>query len=152
MNWRCSRSLLSKKSNTILWDDRDVMVLLQAMQLFFVIEFKVTSDYFTDPPVFRRFQMNRSLFLHILSLVEAYDPYFIQKPNVGWVIGLSSLHKIITAMSMLAHGVAADCVDDYMRIRKSTAIESSKSLSRQWLQSFHMSTWGHQAMKISLDY
>ena len=42
-------------------------------------------DYFANSLVYppnlfqRRFQMNRSLFLHIQSKVEPYEPYFIQK-------------------------------------------------------------------------
>ena len=35
-----------------------------------------------------RFRMNRSLFLHILSYVEGYKPYFIKKINVVGVIDL----------------------------------------------------------------
>ena len=46
---------------------------------------KLYLDYFANSPVYppnlfrRRFQMNRSLFLHIQSKVEPYEPYFIQK-------------------------------------------------------------------------
>lgn len=89
-------------------------------------------QYFADPPTFppkyfrRRFRMNRSLFLRIVSTIEAYDPYFVQKPNAVGMIGLSSLQKITAAMRMLAYGVPADSMDDYLRIGESTTIESLK--------------------------
>ena len=87
-------------------------------------------DYFAKTPVYppnlfrSRFRMNRSLFLRILSMVEAYDSYLVQKNDALGVIGLSSLQKMTTAMRMLAYGVPADSVDDYVRIGESTAIES----------------------------
>ncbi|XP_028100444.1 uncharacterized protein LOC114299816 [Camellia sinensis] len=89
-------------------------------------------DYFADPPVnspklfWRRFRMNRSLFLRIQSEVEAYEPYFVQKRNGDGVLGLSSLQKITTALRMLACGVAADFMDEYLRIEESTAMKSLK--------------------------
>ena len=87
-------------------------------------------DYFakspTYPPnIFRmRFRMNRSLFVRILSNMEVYDPYFVQKNDVVGNIGLSPLQKMIASIRMLAYEVAADAVDDYVRIGESTAIES----------------------------
>ena len=56
--------------------------------------------------------------------MEVYDPYFVQKNDVVGNIGLSPLQKMIAAIRMLAYGVAADVVDDYVRIGESTAIES----------------------------
>ncbi|KAF8392975.1 hypothetical protein HHK36_021216 [Tetracentron sinense] len=56
--------------------------------------------------------MQRSLFLHIQSAVEALDPYFVQKTNAAQTLGLSSLQKIIAAMRMLTYGVAIDYVDE----------------------------------------
>ncbi|XP_023901087.1 uncharacterized protein LOC112012950 [Quercus suber] len=89
-------------------------------------------DYFADTPVYppnlfrRRFRMSRSLFLRIQSAVETYEPYFIQKRDNAQRLGLSSLQKITAALRMLAYGVAADFMDEYVRIGESTAIESMK--------------------------
>ncbi|XP_065630496.1 uncharacterized protein LOC112027863 [Quercus suber] len=89
-------------------------------------------DYFADTPVYppklfrRRFRMSRSLFLRIQSAVETYEPYFIQKRDNAQKLGLSSLQKITAALRMLAYGVAADFMDEYVRIGESTAIESMK--------------------------
>ncbi|XP_065631283.1 uncharacterized protein LOC112001981 [Quercus suber] len=89
-------------------------------------------DYFADTPIYppnlfrRRFRMSRSLFLRIQSVVETYEPYFIQKRDNAQRLGLSSLQKITAALRMLAYGVAADFMDEYVRIGESTAIESMK--------------------------
>ncbi|CAL5370078.1 unnamed protein product [Camellia sinensis] len=89
-------------------------------------------DYFVESPVYppelfrRRFRMKRSLFLRIQATVEAHDPYFLQKRNCAGKLGLSSLQKITVALRMLAYGVAADFMDEYVRIGESTAIESLK--------------------------
>ena len=44
---------------------------------------RLYRDYFSETAIYlahlfkRRFWMNRSLFLHILTMVEAYDRYFV---------------------------------------------------------------------------
>ena len=97
---------------------------------------RLYRDYFAEPPIYplnlfrRRFRMNRTLFLRILFMVENYDPYFVQTKNVVGIIGLSSLQKMTAVIRMLAYGVATDVVDDYVRIGKSTTIESLKRFVR----------------------
>ena len=70
--------------------------------------------------------MRRSLFLRILSKVEAHEPYFTQKRNAAKKLGLSPLQKMTAAVRMLAYGVVADFTDEYVRIAKTTAITSLK--------------------------
>ncbi|RWR76326.1 putative nuclease HARBI1 [Cinnamomum micranthum f. kanehirae] len=70
--------------------------------------------------------MRKPLFLRIVNAVEAHDPYFQQKRNCAGSLGLSALQKVTAAVRMLAYGVAADAVDDYVRIAESTSIESLK--------------------------
>ena len=41
-------------------------------------------------------------------------------------LSLSALQKVTAVVRMLAYGVAADAVDDYVRIAESTSIESLK--------------------------
>ena len=97
---------------------------------------RLYRDYFAKPPIYplnlfrRRFRMNRTIFLRILFMVENYDPYFVQTKNAVGIMGLSSLQKMTAAIRMLAYGVAADAVDDYVRIGESTAIESLKRFVR----------------------
>ncbi|RWR92880.1 putative nuclease HARBI1 [Cinnamomum micranthum f. kanehirae] len=61
-----------------------------------------------------------------LLIVEAHDPYFQQERNCAGSLGLSAFQKVIAVVRMLAYGVAADAVDDYVRIAESTSIESLK--------------------------
>ena len=70
--------------------------------------------------------MSRSLFLHIHSRVEATEPYFVQKRNAANTLRLSSLQKMTATIRMLAYGVSADFMDEYIRIGESTAIKSFK--------------------------
>ncbi|XP_020266933.1 uncharacterized protein LOC109842471 [Asparagus officinalis] len=94
---------------------------------------RLYRDYFAEEPVYgprlfrRRFQMHRPLFLRIASVVEDFDPYFVQRRNAAGNLGLPSLQKITAAMRMLAYRVSADFVDDYVLIGESTTIESVKS-------------------------
>ena len=93
---------------------------------------RLYDDYFAEEPVYppklfrRRFRKRRSLFLRILSKIEAHEPYFIQKRNVVKKLCLSPLQKMTAALRMLAYGVAADFMDEYVRIAETTAITSMK--------------------------
>ncbi|KAF8405331.1 hypothetical protein HHK36_010235 [Tetracentron sinense] len=114
---RCRGSV---QGHRVIWRDR-----VQGHERLFYY-------YFAENPVYplilfrRRFRMQHSLFLRIQHAVEAYNPYFVQKIDAIGMLGLSSLQKITTAMRMLAYGVAADYVDEYMKMCESTAIESLK--------------------------
>ena len=44
-------------------------------------------------------------------------------------VGCRTLTKCTAAMRMLAYGVAADCVDEYLKIGASTAIECLKKFA-----------------------
>ncbi|XP_075638432.1 uncharacterized protein LOC142610505 [Castanea sativa] len=93
---------------------------------------RLYDDYFADEPVYppnvfrRRFRMRRSLFLRIISKVEAHEPYFIQKRNNAKKLGLSPLQKMTVALRMLAYGIRTDFMDEYVRIAESTAMMSLK--------------------------
>ena len=70
--------------------------------------------------------MRRSLFLQILSKVETHKPYFTQKRNAAKKLGLSLLQKMTAVLRMLTYRVAADFIDEYVRIAETTAITSLK--------------------------
>ena len=59
-----------------------------------------------------------------------------KKKNGVGIDGLSSLQKIIAVMRMLAYGVAADFVDEYVRIGESIAIESLKKFVKAVISIF----------------
>ncbi|XP_061998919.1 uncharacterized protein LOC133716216 [Rosa rugosa] len=93
---------------------------------------RLYRDYFANPPKYgarlfrRRFRMKQALFLRIHDAVIAHDNYFVQRRNAAGRLGLSSLQKVTAAFRMLAYGVTADYVDEYVQIGESTAIESLK--------------------------
>ncbi|XP_020249037.1 uncharacterized protein LOC109826414 [Asparagus officinalis] len=103
---------------------------------------RLFQDYFADAPTYplyyfrQRFRMRRSLFLRIHDAVVEHDKYFVQKRNGAGQLGLSSLQKITAAMRMLAYGASTDSVDDYVRIGKSTSLESVKRFVRSIINIF----------------
>ena len=68
--------------------------------------------------------MRRHVFLLIMKAVEEHDDYFVQKRNAAGVLGLSCLQKVVAAFRMLAYGVPANALDEYIRIGESTALEA----------------------------
>ncbi|XP_038713394.1 uncharacterized protein LOC120007265 [Tripterygium wilfordii] len=76
------------------------------------------------------------LSLRIQAAVEAHDPYFREKRNAAGKLGLSSLQKITASLRMLAYGVTADFMDEYVRIGESTAITSLKKFTRAIISIF----------------
>ncbi|XP_057723732.1 uncharacterized protein LOC130939660 [Arachis stenosperma] len=89
--------------------------------------------YFADEPVYnvdifrRRFQMRRHVFLQIVNALSNGYPYFQQIVDATGRRGLSPLQKCTAAIRMLAYGVAADALDDYVRIGESTTIKFSEN-------------------------
>lgn len=87
---------------------------------------RITSlkTQYTPSNVFRRrFQIRRSLFLQILDGVEAYDDYFVQKPNAAGKLEISSLQKVTLAIRMIACGTFADTNNEYLRMLETTSWE-----------------------------
>jgi hypothetical protein len=76
--------------------------------------------------LYGRFRMRRHVFERLVDVVQQVDPYFIQRPNCAGEIGLSALQKVVAAVRILAYGIPADAVDEYVRIGESTAHEALK--------------------------
>ena len=93
---------------------------------------RLLNDYFVENPVYdetlfrRRFRLSRPLFLRILRTLQQYNNYFVQRRNVANTIGLSGEQKMTVALRMLAYGMSADSIDEYVRIGESTTIECVK--------------------------
>nr|XP_023895246.1 uncharacterized protein LOC112007173 [Quercus suber] len=81
---------------------------------------RLFHDYFAETPVYppNVFRMR----------VKATEPYFDQKRNVANTLGLFSLQKMIATIRMLAYGVSANFIDEYLRIGETTAIKSFKKI------------------------
>ena len=93
---------------------------------------RLLNDYFIENPVYdktffrRRFRLSRPLFLRILHTLQQCNHYFVQRRNAANTIGLSGEQKMTAALRMLAYGMSADSLDEYVRIGGITTIECVK--------------------------
>ena len=93
---------------------------------------RLYRDYFAEQSMYnemhfrRRFRMRRHLFIRIVDGLSSRSDYFKQRYDGLGRQGLSPLTKCTAAMRMLAYGIAADCVDEYLKIGGSTALECMK--------------------------
>ncbi|TVU18694.1 hypothetical protein EJB05_34805 [Eragrostis curvula] len=93
-------------------------------------EARIMRHYFGANPVYnpetfrKRFRMKRHVFIRILNGVHSVDRYFQQRENCTGLLGLSPLQKVVAAMRILAYGLPADAVDEYVQIGESTAREA----------------------------
>jgi hypothetical protein len=91
---------------------------------------ELVSQYFSEFPVYTdlmfrtRFRMRKSLFLHIVTALGAWSPYFTQRTDATNREGLSPLIKCTAAMRMLAYGTPADSLDENLKIGKSTTLDA----------------------------
>jgi len=67
--------------------------------------------------------MQKHIFLQIVRDLSSSDNYFTQQVDATKQEGISPLAKCTTTMRMLAYGVAADVVNEYIKIGSSTALE-----------------------------
>ncbi|PNY02170.1 ribosomal protein, partial [Trifolium pratense] len=90
---------------------------------------RLFNDYFSSNPIYtddqfrRRFRMRRHVFLRIVEALGNHDNYFQTRVDAVRRVGLSPLQKCTAAIRLLAYGVPADNVDDYVRIGESTTVE-----------------------------
>ncbi|XP_048591653.1 putative nuclease HARBI1 [Brassica napus] len=86
------------------------------------------NDYFCENATYpnqifrRRFRMNKSLFMHIVTRLADEVPFIQRRRDATGRFGLSGLQKATAAIRMMAYGCAADAVDEYLRLGESTAI------------------------------
>ena len=87
------------------------------------------NDYLVENPVYdetlfrRRFHLSRPLFLRILHTLQQHDRYFVQRRNAANTVGLSGEQKMTAAFRMLAYGMSADSLDEYVIIGETTTIQ-----------------------------
>ncbi|XP_051211697.1 uncharacterized protein [Lolium perenne] len=88
------------------------------------------ADYFNDDAThslkefWRRFRMNKELFLKIVHGVREYDKYFTAKQDCTGLWSFTSIQKYTTTMSCLAYGAPADTSNDYLLMAESTWTET----------------------------
>ncbi|OEL38526.1 hypothetical protein BAE44_0000455 [Dichanthelium oligosanthes] len=96
---------------------------------------RIVADYFSSQPVYnddtfrRRYKMTKPLFLRV-TRSRSTTSTSRKKPNAANKLGCSPLQKVTAAMHMLAYGCSADLLDSYLRMAKSTIIESLQHFVR----------------------
>ena len=78
--------------------------------------------------------MWKQMFIHIVSALESRYEYFHISHDGLSRRELSPLTECTTAMRMLACGISANCVDEYLKIGESTAIECMKNFAAGVIQ------------------
>ncbi|KAL9663310.1 hypothetical protein QQ045_028150 [Rhodiola kirilowii] len=88
------------------------------------------NDYFavnavySDNIIRRQFRMRKYVFLRIMEAVTANDTFFAQRQDATRRMSFSPLQKCTFAMRMLAYGLSADAVDEYIRLSETTTMRS----------------------------
>jgi hypothetical protein len=67
--------------------------------------------------------MQRTLFLSIMHKLSETSLYFCERYNAIGRAGLTRLQKCIAALRQLAYGIAADTIDEYMKLGKIITLE-----------------------------
>jgi len=80
--------------------------------------------------------MQKHLFLRIVSALESRFECFQLRHDGLDRRRLSPLTKCTAAMCMWAYGMSADCVDEYLKIGESTAMECMKNFTAGVIQVF----------------
>ncbi|XP_057446187.1 uncharacterized protein LOC130738259, partial [Lotus japonicus] len=97
---------------------------------------RLTDDYFANEPTYddamfrRRYRMQKHVFLRIVADLSSSDNYFTQRVDAANKEGISPLAKCTTIMRMLAYGVAADAVDEYIKIEGTTTLECLRRICK----------------------
>jgi hypothetical protein len=67
--------------------------------------------------------MRMTLFLSIMHKLSETSLYFCKRYDATGHVGLTILQNYITALRQLAYGMAADTIDEYLKLGKITALE-----------------------------
>lgn len=93
---------------------------------------RIIRDYFSENPVYpeevfrRRFRMSSRLFRRLLREIPEQHSYFLQKLDAVGKPGASPVQKLTASLRMLAYGIAADAIDEYVRLSETTVLRSMK--------------------------
>ncbi|XP_062014057.1 uncharacterized protein LOC133730492 [Rosa rugosa] len=104
--------------------------------------YNLYMDYFVEVLRFgeakfrRQFRMSKSLFHQIAEAVKDHDNFFVQHRDGIGKLRLSSLQKFTAVFRMLAYGVPADALDEYLKIGESTAIRCMKRFCQAVIEVF----------------
>jgi hypothetical protein len=66
--------------------------------------------------------MRMTLFLSIMHKISETSPYFYERYDAIGRAGLTMLQKCTAVLRQLADGMAADTIDEYLKLGKTTAV------------------------------
>jgi hypothetical protein len=66
--------------------------------------------------------MQMTLFLSIMHKLSKTSPYFCERYDATGRASLTALQKCTATLCQLAYGMAADTVDEYMKLVKTTVL------------------------------
>jgi hypothetical protein len=69
--------------------------------------------------------------------VRDYDSYFRCKPDATGKIGFTSYQRYFSAIRMLAYGVEGDLIDEYLRMSKTTCLDSMNKFCKAMIVIFN---------------
>jgi hypothetical protein len=64
-----------------------------------------------------------AIFLSIMHKLSETSPYFCERYDATGRAGLTALQKCTTILRQLAYGMAADTIDEYLKLGKTTVLE-----------------------------
>jgi hypothetical protein len=67
--------------------------------------------------------MQSTNLLSIIHKLSKTSPYFCERYDATGRAGLTALQKCTTVLRQLAYGMAADTIDEYLKLVKITALE-----------------------------
>jgi hypothetical protein len=67
-----------------------------------------------------------TLFLSIMHKLSKISPYFYERYDTTGRVGLTALQKCTAALRQLAYGMAANTINEYLKLGKTTALECLK--------------------------
>jgi len=103
---------------------------------------RLHRDYFAYDSIYndtcfrRRFRMRKHLLLRIVDALASRFEYFQLRYDGVSQCGLSPLTKCTAVMRILAYGISVDCIDEYLKIGESTAMECMNNFAAGVVQVF----------------
>ena len=86
----------------------------------FMLDYLGDNPFFTDEEFRRRYRISKTIFVQIVTAVEAFDHWFVRKRDACGRLGISGFMKVAAALSILGNGTSFDrCVSEY-RMSEST--------------------------------
>ena len=118
--------------------------LRKTLHIDFLFQFMINGPVKVDTSPFSntcysyncRFRMARHVFNRIVDAVKLVDKEFVQRHDCTGLMGLSSLQKCVASIRILAYGLPADAVDEYIQIGDSTALKAMRHFCRAIIKAF----------------